>query len=48
MKSLKHVENLVSDLEDKTSADMDKRVLKDSLRALEKSGKTSAAKGANV
>ncbi len=48
MKSLKHVENLVSDLEDKTSADMDERVLKDSLRALEKSGKAPAATGANV
>lgn len=48
MKSLKDVENLVGDLEDKTSADMDQRVLKDSLRALEKSGKTPAATGANV
>jgi len=48
MKSLKHVENLVGDLEDKTSADMDERVLKDSLRAMEKSGKTAAATGADA
>jgi hypothetical protein len=48
MKSLKHIENLVGDLEDKTSADMDERVLKDSLRALEKSGKTPAAARGNI
>jgi len=48
MKSLKHVENLVGDLEDKTSTDMDQRVLKDSLRALEKSGKSPGAAGADV
>lgn len=48
MKSLKHVENLISDLEDKTNADMDERVLKDSLRALGESEKTSAASGANI
>jgi len=48
MKSLKDVQNLVGDLEDKTSTDMDQRVLKDSLRALEKSGKSPGAAGADV
>lgn len=48
MKSLKHVENLISDLEDRTNADMDERVLKDSLRALGQSQKTTAASGANI
>ena len=47
MRTDKNVEKLISDLSDRTSADMDERVLKDSLRALEQSQKTSAASGAN-
>jgi len=48
MKTPKNVENLISDLHDRTSADMDKRVLGDTLRALERSQKTSAASQANI
>lgn len=48
MKSLKRVENLISDLHDKTSADMDKRVLRDTLRALERSQGKAASPKANI
>jgi hypothetical protein len=48
MKSLKHVENLVNNLNDTTSADMDKRVLRDTLRALERSQEKSASPKANI
>ena len=48
MKSLKRVENLISDLQDKTSADMDKRVLRDTLRALERSQGKAAPPKANI
>ena len=48
MKSLKHVENLINDLNDTTSADMDKRVLRDTLRALEISRGKSASPKADI
>jgi hypothetical protein len=48
MKSLKHVENLINDLSDKTSADMDKRVLRDTLRALERTQEKAASPKANI
>ena len=48
MRTDKNVEKLISDLSDRTSADMDERVLKDSLRAFGESEKTSAASGANI
>jgi len=48
MKSLKHVENLINDLSDTTSADMDKRVLRDTLRALEISHEKSAASQSSI
>jgi len=47
MKSLKHVENLISDLQDTTSNEMDKRVLRDTLRTLEISREKSAASTTN-
>jgi hypothetical protein len=44
MKSLKSVEDLINDLHDTTSVDMDKRVLRDTMRALERSqGKSDAS-----
>jgi hypothetical protein len=48
MKSLKHVENLINDLNDTTSADMDKRVLRDTLRAIERSQEKTASPKANI
>jgi hypothetical protein len=48
MKTPKNVENLIGDLADRTSADMDKRVLGDTLRALERSQKKSADSQANI
>jgi hypothetical protein len=48
MKSLKHVENLINVLNDTTSADMDKRVLRDTLRALEISREKSASPKADI
>jgi hypothetical protein len=48
MRTDKNVEKLISDLSDRTSADMDERVLKDSLRAFGESEKTSVASGANI
>jgi hypothetical protein len=48
MKSLKNVENLISDLQDKTNTDMDRRVLRDTLRALERSQQISASPKAGI
>ncbi|HUS72789.1 MAG TPA: LamG domain-containing protein [Sedimentisphaerales bacterium] len=48
MRAEKNVEKLIGDLADRTSANMDKRVLGDALRALEKSQKTPAASQANI
>ncbi len=48
MKSLKHVENSINDLNDTTSAEMDKRVLRDTLMALEISHEKSAASQSKI
>ena len=48
MKSLKSVENSINDLNDTTSSDMDKRVLRDTLRTLEISQEKSAASQSNI
>ncbi|MHC4546442.1 MAG: LamG domain-containing protein, partial [Planctomycetota bacterium] len=48
MKADNNIKKLISDLADRTSADMDERILKDSLRALGQSEKTPAASGANI
>jgi hypothetical protein len=48
MKSLKGVENLINDLHDTTGADMDKRVLRDTMRALERSQEKSDASQDNI
>lgn len=48
MKAEKSVEKLIGDLADRTSANMDERILKDSLQALEQSQKTPAASQVNI
>jgi len=48
MKSLKHVENLIKDLNDTTNADVDKRILRDTLRAIERSQEKPASPKANI
>ena len=48
MKSLKDIENSINGLQDKTSTEMDKKVLRDTLRALEISREKSAASKSNI
>ena len=48
MKSIRNVENLINDLTDTTSPDMDKRTLRDTFRAMEKSQQISTSPKADI
>ena len=48
MKSLKQIENSINDLNDTTSPETDKRILRDTLRALEISHEKTAASQSSI